>query len=170
MVNAATRLSVNEFLALPESDTRYELVNGRVERLGASGAAHGYIVAQVGRRIVNALGLDALYYLGTAVDFRTHPRTLRRPDLVYIDPHRVGTCIDPMNDIVVPSPDLVIEVLSPGDERRDTLNKFREYAQVGVPHYWTVDPPKHEVSLYRLSGDAYTSEALFREDQTLTSS
>ena len=39
-------------------------------------------------------------------------------------------------------PDLIIEILSPGDDdrARDLEEKRRAYATRGVPHYWIADP------------------------------
>ena len=170
MVDTATGLSVEEFLALPETDGRYELVDGRLETLMAPRARHGYIAGQLLHFIVSALGENGDYYIGVEVEFRTRPRTVRRPDMLYISADRARDCIDPETDIVVRAPDLVVEVLSPGEERRDAVDKLREYALVGVPHYWIIDPPRHRVSLYHLDGNEYVLEAEFSEDQTLSSS
>lgn len=34
---------------------------------------------------------------------------------------------------------LVVELISPGSYRRDTIVKRAEYADAGIPHYWIVD-------------------------------
>lgn len=38
------------------------------------------------------------------------------------------------------APDLVIEILSPGSEKTDKVDKFINYEAVGVKEYWIVDP------------------------------
>lgn len=42
-------------------------------------------------------------------------------------------------------PDLVIEVVSPGSEQRDYVEKREEYLAFGVKEYWVVDAARQEV-------------------------
>jgi Uma2 family endonuclease len=42
-------------------------------------------------------------------------------------------------------PDLIAEVLSPGNAEQDTKTKRAAYAQAGVPEYWIVRPDTREV-------------------------
>jgi len=48
-------------------------------------------------------------------------------------------------------PELVIEVVSPGSERRDYEEKREEYLRFGVKEYWIVDAEKEEVLVLRRS-------------------
>ena len=50
--------------------------------------------------------------------------------------------------------DLVIEVVSPDDPRRDLEIKRREYAQAGIPEYWIVDPTTARITVLTLTGDS----------------
>jgi Uma2 family endonuclease len=42
-------------------------------------------------------------------------------------------------------PDLIAEVLSPGNAEQDTKIKRAAYAQAGIPEYWIVRPDTREV-------------------------
>ena len=57
-----------------------------------------------------------------------------------------------MDNLFVAAPDLVIEVLSPGNEnrKRDFDSRRRLYGKFGVEEYWIVDPEKRCVIIYRL--------------------
>jgi Uma2 family endonuclease len=46
--------------------------------------------------------------------------------------------------------DLAIEIISPESEDRDYEVKFAEYAQIGVPEYWIIDPYQPAAHFYRL--------------------
>ena len=50
--------------------------------------------------------------------------------------------------------DLVVEVISPDDPKRDTEDKWQEYAQAGITEYWLVDPRDDSLSIYTLPASA----------------
>lgn len=52
--------------------------------------------------------------------------------------------VDPEGDMLRASEvRLVVEIVSPGSRRMDTVIKHREYADAGIPYYWIadLDPP-----------------------------
>ena len=51
--------------------------------------------------------------------------------------------------------DLVMEVVSDDDRRRDVETKRLEYARAGIPEYWIVDPSQGRITVLRLSGEHY---------------
>lgn len=50
--------------------------------------------------------------------------------------------------------DLVMEVVSPDDPKRDTEVKLKEYAQAGIAEYWLINPLTEEITVYTLEQDA----------------
>ncbi len=46
------------------------------------------------------------------------------------------------------APDLVIEVLSPGNSRKEMKDKYELYEEAGVKEYWLVDPTNRTVFRY----------------------
>ncbi len=46
--------------------------------------------------------------------------------------------------------DLVIEVVSEDDTRRDLVEKREEYAKAGIPEYWIVDPRDRSITVLTL--------------------
>ena len=51
------------------------------------------------------------------------------------------------------APDLVIEILSPGNSIREMKDKFELYEQSKISEYWIVDPQKESVIIYSLNGE-----------------
>src|SRR5207249_1761457 len=49
-------------------------------------------------------------------------------------------------------PEMVIEVVSPGSEQRDYVEKRDEYLAFGVQEYWIVDAARQEVLILRRAG------------------
>jgi Uma2 family endonuclease len=101
------------------------------------------------------------------------PRT-RFPDLVILDEThlallaRRATITDDM-----PPPQVVMEVVSPGDEnstnyQRDYEEKRLQYAARGIPEYWIIDPDRQCVLVLSLAGEAYKTQR-FNGDQLIAS-
>lgn len=69
--------------------------------------------------------------------------TVVQPDIVVIcDPAKLDEqgCIG--------APDIVIEILSPGNTRREMKDKLELYQNAGVPEYWVVDPEHEFIIIY----------------------
>ena len=67
--------------------------------------------------------------------------------------------------------DLVMEVVSPGDEdrRRDLKTKREEYAQAGIPEYWIIDPELERITVLTLEGQTYVVHGEFSRGEQATS-
>ena len=84
------------------------------------------------------------------------------PDLVIaVDPSHIST-----RGIEAP-PLLVVEILSPSTRAVDRGTKSRRYAELGVQHYWIVDPDKKRLECYRLAKGAFQSVIDAQGDTTL---
>lgn len=49
------------------------------------------------------------------------------------------------------APDLVVEVLSPGNTKMELLNKYRVYEEFGVKEYWVVSQSDQNILIYTLN-------------------
>jgi Uma2 family endonuclease len=65
--------------------------------------------------------------------------------------------------------DLVMEVVSDHDRRRDLEIKRSEYAEAGIPEYWIVDPQQSLVTVLRLDGAHYAVHGAFSPGAMATS-
>jgi Uma2 family endonuclease len=52
------------------------------------------------------------------------------------------------------APDIVIEILSPGNSRREMKDKFDLYESSFVKEYWIVDPIHQDVIIYTLDNNS----------------
>jgi len=64
---------------------------------------------------------------------------------------------------------MVVEIVSPSNQKLDTKVKRDEYAEVGIPEYWIVDPKKETITVLRLEGEAYAEHGVFRRGEIATS-
>ncbi|MFY7909825.1 MAG: Uma2 family endonuclease [Emticicia sp.] len=67
----------------------------------------------------------------------------------------------------VGSPDLVIEILSLGNSRKEMTQKFQIYEQAGVKEYWVVYPYEQVIHQYILEGNTF--QALPIAEKTIKS-
>ncbi len=51
------------------------------------------------------------------------------------------------------APELVVEIISPTDRRRDIRDKISEYFAIGVDRVWLVNPDSCTVLVYRSSSE-----------------
>jgi Uma2 family endonuclease len=111
---------------------------------------------------VNRFGGVARY---APLRVRLKSRKFREPDLVFLrsedDPRRHNAYWD--------GADLVIEIVSPDDPKRDLVKKRREYGQAGIPEYWIVNPQVETITVLRLADGKYVEHGAFRRGETATS-
>lgn len=67
------------------------------------------------------------------------------------------------------APDLIIEILSPGNTEKEMNIKFDLYEEAGVLEYWMVSPEEKSVLMYVLQNGKYIGLKPFSESQILTS-
>src|SRR5947209_19128828 len=72
------------------------------------------------------------------------------PDVVWISYERLTTALQPDGKLHT-SPELVIEVLSPGseNERRDREVKLKLYSRRGADEYWIINWRERRLEVYR---------------------
>ena len=112
--------------------------------------------------VVERIGGD-LFYAPLRVQVR--PGKFREPDLLLVlDKH------DPraQNEFWLGA-DLVVEIVSPDDPARDTVEKVADYAEAQIPEYWIVNPLDDTITVLTLQGDAYAAHGVFRRGDTATS-
>lgn len=68
---------------------------------------------------------------------------------------RVNTALEKDNQKFFPAPDLIVEVLSKGTEKRDRGIKFQDYQAHEIAEYWIVDPSKKIIEQYALESGRY---------------
>jgi Uma2 family endonuclease len=65
------------------------------------------------------------------------------------------------------APDLVVEVLSPGNSAEEMANKRAMYARGGVAEYVEVDPATRTLLHYARTNDAYATPVIYTEEQSV---
>lgn len=155
----------DEYLALP-GNRLIELCDGRVEVLPMPTEAHQFIVAYLYRilhEFVMARSLGRVLFAGLPV--RLHSGKFREPDVLFLAAeHR-----DRSRGKYWDGADLVIEVVSEHDPKRDLEIKRAEYAQAGIPEYWIINPRSGQITVLALEGGQYVVHGQFSSGQIASS-
>ncbi|OJJ25828.1 hypothetical protein BI308_09705 [Roseofilum reptotaenium AO1-A] len=139
-----------EFMALPKDGHCYEIVNGELIDMGNSGALHGNIAIILSSAlfaVVNTQKLGALFDSSTAFKMKNGNR--RSPDISFFAKERLQGMTELPSGFLEGAPDLVVEVLSPGNTVEEIHDKLVEYFENGTRLAWIIHPSEHYVLVYR---------------------
>jgi Uma2 family endonuclease len=103
------------------------------------------------------------FLLGSDGALRLMPKLVRIPDISFISWDRVPSRVRPTTPIPDLAPDLAVEVLSPGNTKKEMARKVRDYFISGARLVWLVDPRQRTVQVYT----ALDQSTVLTEDQTL---
>jgi Uma2 family endonuclease len=59
------------------------------------------------------------------------------------------------------APDLIMEILSPSNNKKELQNKYEVYEESGVTEYWVVHPYEQTLLVYSLTEGTYVPSKLF---------
>ena len=134
-----------------------ELSGGRLEVLPMPSERHQRIVAYLLFRLYSfVLERKLGMVLVAPLKVKLWDGKIREPDLVFMRAENA----DRRGEQVWQGADLVVEVVSPDDPTRDTVDKFQEYAQADIEEYWLVDPRDDSVTVYTLAAGETTYRQL----------
>ena len=150
-------MSAEDLLHANIPDKRTELVRGVLIVREPAGGRHGRVANELSRVIgnhVHAHVLGAVYAAETGFTLARRPDTVRAPDVAFVrrerlpDPEPTG-----FPDL---APDLVVEVVSPGDRAGEILAKVADWLSAGTRLVWVVDPERRLARVYRQDGAEVT--------------
>lgn len=146
-------------------DDRVELIKGKVFKMSGPARLHQQVSINIASKVFNFLlgkpckvypaPFDVRFYKGSKADKDIY--TVLQPDICVIcDESKLDDrgCIG--------APDIVVEILSPGNNKMELLNKYTIYEEFGVKEYWVVSPGDKTLLKYTLDGEGkYRPSKLF---------
>ena len=164
------RLTVEEFLDLPDTDDRrkMELDEGELYIMPRPRKVHSFLEHRLYRHIEDWLDSfaepPAELFSDFLVVLHLELRILLAPDLTIALKGNPAVSTELMFE---GTPDIVIEILS-SDRRRDLVRKRQLYAAAGVPEYWIFDPVNDDALLLELRDGEYVQRARLDAGGTVT--
>jgi Uma2 family endonuclease len=133
---------------IKESD-KVEYINGEAIFHSPVKLKHSRISSNLSYLILNHLKSKNMGgHLGIEKIMIELTRNSYEPDICYFRKEVADTFTD--NQMLFPTPDFIVEILSLSTEKIDREIKFRDYAQHDVKEYWIIDPDKETVEQYEL--------------------
>jgi Uma2 family endonuclease len=157
-------------------EERLELIKGKIFEMVAPATFH----QEVSRELFGAL---YTYLKGHQCKVFCAPFDIRLPKESKAD-HQIYNVVQPDICVIcdlhkldrkgcIGAPDIVVEILSPGNNKKELRIKYELYQEFGVREYWIVDPNKRAVMKHVLndtgiyitypaiaSGNMFTSDTL----------
>ena len=134
MVVTARLMTAEELFVLPDDGFGYELVRGELRRMPPPGQDHGECAGNAALPLLlyaKQTGLATVFINDTGFWLERDPDTVRGPDIAVVLNERLPPRPRPKYATV--RPDLVTEVASPSDSRREIEEKIADYRRAGVP-------------------------------------
>ena len=153
------------YLDLPEEPTdgkRYEIIRGRVYVTPSPRRAHQIISVRLERALADYFEPRGMMMLHAPIDVILTAEDIFVPDIVVFDPGA-----DDSERGIERPPLLIVEILSPSTRGRDLRLKHGRYGELGVEHYWIVDPREKSVTCFKLEGDTYLTRVRSISDRLL---
>jgi Uma2 family endonuclease len=154
-------------------EERIELIRGKIFKMPPA-TKHQQYVGEIFRQISNHVHRSSCKTFVAPFDVRLTPIQKTDSDKIYtvVQPDVCVVCDPAKIDAkgCIGAPDLIVEVLSPGNTDREMNEKFEIYQENGVKEYWLVEPNDRIVLVYLLDETGkYIGLKPFTESETLTS-
>jgi len=146
----------------------YELLNGIIVKRSAPSLLHqnaGDNLLTDIKIFLRQHPIGKAYSAPTDVEFDKH--NAFQPDISFVSAERSFLYED--GDYIKGAPDLIVEIISPGNVRRDRVDKKEICEQFAVREYWLIDPLSQTVEIYVMRDNAYQLHEFLEQNGKATS-
>ena len=145
------------FKMLPEG-TLAEIIDGSIYMSPAPTPKHQRILGKLYRILTDYIERRDLgeVFIAPCDVFLDDTSNAVQPDLIVIL-RRNSSLVK--EDAIHGVPDMLLEILSPGNAHHDLVRKKELYQKFGVREYWVIDPETKETTGFHLSDGHYNETA-----------
>lgn len=150
--------AVDVFKLLPEG-VFCQVINNVIIMSPAPSYTHQKVIMRISAQIhiyVESKGFGEC--ITAPIDVFLNEHNAYQPDIIYISNENREIIGD--DGKIHGAPDLVVEVLSPGNANDDKVKKKDVYEKCGVKEYFIVDPNTKETISYYLKGKKFEKAAI----------
>jgi len=154
-------------------DEMVEIIKGRLFRMTAA-------PSRVHQKVALKLGSSFLHFLkGKPCDVYIAPFDVRLPK-ISTNNEDIPTVVQPDISVIcdktklddagcIGAPDLIVEILSPGNNKKELQNKYEVYEESGVKEYWIIHPNEQTLLIYSLVNRSFVPSRLFTSGDMVVS-
>jgi Uma2 family endonuclease len=155
------------YAAVPDDGQRYEVIDGVLYMPPAPNIAHQSATNWFAYYLTMYVQVPGLGRVLTApCDVELAPNVVVQPDVIVVLAANQSIIT---TSRIVGTPDLLVEIASPGTATYDRSKKLDAYERAGVPEYWIADPAARTVEVLLLQGGAYRSQGAWTGQALLPS-
>ncbi len=151
MTQSPPRTIMDVFKSLPEG-TLAEIINNQLVMSPAPSSIHQDTVRDIAFKLTAFVQMHMLGKIYFApIDVYFDAENVFQPDIIFISSRQLHIIEESIQGV----PDLIVEVLSPGSEKKDKRDKKAVYEKFGVKEYWIVHPVTKQVTGYQLANNIF---------------
>ena len=149
-------------------EERVELLKGKLFKMSAPSPAHQVVQSTLNIEL-------GLYFRNQKYQIYPAPFDVRLPakgetgDAIHtvVQPDLCVVCDRTKIDSrgCIGAPDLVIEIISPGNSKKELKQKFKLYEEAGVREYWVIHPSEEYVIVNVLENNHYKTLSPIVDDE-----
>jgi Uma2 family endonuclease len=155
-------------------DERLELIKGKIFTMSpAPGSVHQLISGAVFFELYSYLKGKPCKVFAAPFDVRLIRRSVNDKDITTVVQPDICVICEPKKvdgKGCIGAPDIVVEILSPGNNKKELRNKFEAYEEAGVLEYWIINPTEKNLLQYILTEGRFQASRPFTIDDKLTTS
>ena len=148
-----------------EIDEMVEIIKGRLFKMAAAPSRiHQKVAMKLSHRLYGFLEENPCDVYIAPFDVRLPTTTNKNEDIhTVVQPDICVICDKNKLDDAgcIGAPDLIVEILSPGNNKKELQNKYEVYQESGVREYWIIHPSEQTLLIYTLKNGAFIPSRLF---------
>jgi len=154
-------------------DEMVEIIKGRLFRMTAAPSRlHQKVATKLSHRLYGFLeGKPCDVYIAP-FDVRLPHKSTNNDDIhTVVQPDICVVCDKNKLDDAgcLGAPDLIVEILSPGNNKKELQNKYEVYRESGVKEYWIIHPNEQTLLIYSLIDGDFLPSRLFTSGDSVGS-
>ena len=154
-------------------EERVELFKGAIMKMAAPNTKHQMISVKLLGNFISVLANKTCRVFHAPFDVRLPVQNRKRDNEIttVVQPDLCVVCDEAKIDErgCLGAPDIVIEILSPGNSKKEMQAKFGLYEEAGVLEYWVIIPVEEIVIIHYLETSKYSRNKIFSSGQVITS-
>ena len=153
-------------------DEMVEIIKGRVFKMSpAPKRIHQKISWRLSGLLYNYLKDKKCQAFSAPFDVRLPVKSIKNEEIfTVVQPDICVICdLEKLDDAgCIGAPDLIIEILSKGNNKKELKIKYEVYEESGIKEYWIIHPEEQTLLINKLVDDKYISSRLLTNGDEIT--